>query len=90
VLYRLAESAYSPAEEEAITPEIGGLSCTSQSALSPTGCLLLAQSKHPTVTRQCPLSGVKRTSMGSNPMSAFDPTRNIDREKILDSDKITI
>jgi hypothetical protein len=37
--------------------------------------LLLAQSGHPDTWNQCPLSGVKRTSTGGNPMSAFDPKR---------------
>jgi hypothetical protein len=35
----------------------------------------MAQSGHPTVARQCPLLGVKRTSAAANPMSAFDPKR---------------
>jgi hypothetical protein len=33
----------------------------------------LAQSGHPTVVCQCPLLGVKRTSIGIAAMSAFDP-----------------
>jgi hypothetical protein len=41
----------------------------------PPQCLLLAQSGHPRVARQCPLSGVKRTSLRSATMSAFDPKR---------------
>ena len=36
---------------------------------------LLAQSGHPSPAHQCPLLGVKRTSTGGNPMSAFDPKR---------------
>jgi hypothetical protein len=35
-------------------------------------CPLLAQSGHPRCARQCPLLGVKRTSTGGNPISAFD------------------
>src|SRR5215813_9606466 len=38
-------------------------------------CPLLAQSRHPQVRCTCPLSGVKRTSRGHAPMSAFDPKR---------------
>ncbi len=38
-------------------------------------CLLLAQSKHPTVSRQCPVLGVKRTWRFQCAMSAFDPYR---------------
>jgi len=38
-------------------------------------CPLLAQSGHPTVFRQCPLLGVKRTSAAGYSMSAFDPKR---------------
>jgi hypothetical protein len=34
---------------------------------------LLAQSGHHNCAAECPLSGVKRTSTGGNPMSAFDP-----------------
>jgi hypothetical protein len=34
---------------------------------------LMAQSGHPTIARQCPLLGVKRTSMSGNPMSVIDP-----------------
>jgi hypothetical protein len=34
---------------------------------------LLAQSRHPSCVRQCPLSGVKRTSRFQGVMSAFDP-----------------
>src|SRR6516165_4428198 len=37
-------------------------------------CLLLARG-HSTTEFQCPLSGVKRTSRGRTPMSAFDPKR---------------
>src|SRR6516162_3296200 len=40
-------------------------------ALSPE----MAQSEHPTVARQCPLLGVKRTSTVADLMSAFDPKR---------------
>jgi len=36
-------------------------------------CLLLAQSGHPDVLNQCPLLGVKRTSLRHSVMSAFDP-----------------
>ena len=35
--------------------------------------LLLAQSGHPNTLNQCLLLGVKRTSRGRAPMSAFDP-----------------
>jgi hypothetical protein len=38
-------------------------------------CLLLAQSGHANHTQECPLSGVKRTLIGSAAMSAFDPKR---------------
>jgi hypothetical protein len=38
-------------------------------------CLFLAQSGHPDTLSQCPLLGVKRTSIGSTAMSAFDPKR---------------
>jgi hypothetical protein len=38
-------------------------------------CLLLAQSRHPTVARRCPLLGVKRTLRFQGAMSAFDPKR---------------
>jgi hypothetical protein len=37
------------------------------------GCLLLAQSGHPSRAQQCPLLGVKRTSQPINEMSASDP-----------------
>jgi hypothetical protein len=40
-------------------------------------CPLLAQSGHPTVARPCLLLGVKQTSMGDKPMSAFDPKRTL-------------
>src|SRR5262249_55232249 len=36
---------------------------------------LLAQSRHHSGADPCPLLGVKRTSIGSGPMSAFDPKR---------------
>jgi hypothetical protein len=36
---------------------------------------LLAQSGHRSRATECPLSGVKRTSRGHDPMSAFDPKR---------------
>jgi hypothetical protein len=36
---------------------------------------LLAQSGHHGGAKQCLLLGVKRTSTGDNPMSAFDPKR---------------
>jgi hypothetical protein len=36
---------------------------------------LLAQSRHELVHRTCPLSGVKRTSLGHRRMSALDPKR---------------
>jgi hypothetical protein len=39
-----------------------------------------AQSGHSAVAVQCPLLGVKRTSMGGNPMSAFDPKRTLTRD----------
>src|SRR5262249_44735375 len=38
-------------------------------------CLLLAQSRHPDTLIQCPLLGVKRTSLRHVAMSAFDPKR---------------
>src|SRR5262249_55307721 len=38
-------------------------------------CPLLAQSGHSVTEFQCPLLGVKRTSRGHAPMSAFDPKR---------------
>src|SRR5689334_19178914 len=38
---------------------------------------LLAQSGHHNCAAECPLSGVKRTSTGGNPMSAFDPKRTL-------------
>jgi len=38
---------------------------------------LMAQSGHPSIDRQCPFLGVKRTSMGTHPMSAFDPKRTL-------------
>jgi hypothetical protein len=38
-------------------------------------CRLMAQSGHPSVVRQCPLLGVKRTLQFHGHMSAFDPTR---------------
>ena len=44
-------------------------------------CPLLAQSGHPTLIRQCPLLGVKRTSIEGGGMSANDPkrtSRNLD------------
>jgi hypothetical protein len=40
-----------------------------------SGCLLLAQSRHPSAARQCPFSGVKPTSQIRPVMSAFDPFR---------------
>ena len=36
-----------------------------------------AQSGHPSRATECPLSAVKRTSTGGNPMSAFDPKRTL-------------
>src|SRR5262249_14472949 len=36
-------------------------------------CPLMAQSGHSSTEFQCPLLGVKRTSYGRAPMSAFDP-----------------
>jgi hypothetical protein len=39
---------------------------------------LLAQSGHPTIARQCPLLGVKRTLVGDAAMSAFDPKRTFE------------
>jgi hypothetical protein len=47
----------------------------SSAALLQCMSLLLAQSGHSESTRRCPLSGVKRTSDGHAPMSAFDPKR---------------
>src|SRR5262249_31204307 len=41
-------------------------------------CLLLSQSGHPDTLNQCPLLGVKRTSVAPSPMSAFDPKRTWD------------
>ena len=38
-------------------------------------CPLLAQSGHTLVRCECPLSGVKQTSLGHAAMSAFDPKR---------------
>jgi len=38
---------------------------------------ILALSGHPTVARQCPLSGVKRTSYRREAMSASDPTATL-------------
>jgi hypothetical protein len=35
----------------------------------------MALGGHPKVTDQCPLSGVKRTSRFTAPMSAYDPKR---------------
>jgi hypothetical protein len=40
-------------------------------------CPLLAQSGHADCAAECPLLGVKRTSTGANPMSAFDPKRTL-------------
>jgi len=40
-------------------------------------CPLLAQSGHPDALNQCPLLGVKRTSSGLDPMSAYDPKRTL-------------
>jgi hypothetical protein len=40
-------------------------------------CLLLALSGHYRSAKRCPLLGVKRTSAGANPMSAFDPKRTL-------------
>jgi putative ABC transport system substrate-binding protein len=40
-------------------------------------CPLLAQSGHRGALNQCPLLGVKRTSRGRTPMSAFDPKRTL-------------
>jgi hypothetical protein len=42
-------------------------------------CLLLAQSGHGDHAQRCPLLGVKRTSTGARPMSAFDPFRQSQR-----------
>jgi hypothetical protein len=39
--------------------------------------LPLAQSGHPNRLNQCPLLGVKRTSVVPSPMSAFDPKRTL-------------
>src|SRR5262249_49283024 len=39
--------------------------------------LLLAQSGHADCAQRCPLSGVKRTSAGADPTSAFDPKRTL-------------
>jgi hypothetical protein len=38
-------------------------------------CPKVELSGHPPLTRECPLLGVKRTSMSSDPMSAFEPKR---------------
>ena len=43
-------------------------------------CPLLAHSGHPDALNQCPLLGVKRTSLGHASMSAFDPKRTFGRE----------
>ena len=43
----------------------------------------LAQSGHPAVARQCPLSGVKRTSRFQSVMSASDPRRTFARQKCI-------
>src|SRR6516225_6139192 len=40
-------------------------------------CLLLAQSGHFATEFQCLLLGVKRTSRGHAPMSAYDPRRTL-------------
>ena len=40
-------------------------------------CLLLAQSGHHDPLNQCPLLGVKRTSIVGLAMSAFDPKRTL-------------
>jgi hypothetical protein len=40
---------------------------------------LVAQSGHADCAAECPLLGVKRTSTGANPMSAFDPKRTLAR-----------
>ena len=37
----------------------------------------MAQSRHSDTLNQCPLSGVKRTSVAPSPMSAFDPKRTL-------------
>jgi hypothetical protein len=39
----------------------------------------MAQSGHPNSLNRCPLLGVKRTSTGTNPMSAFDPKRTLSK-----------
>ena len=44
---------------------------------SPTSATKSAQSGHPSRATECPLSAVKRTSTGGNPMSAFDPKRTL-------------
>src|SRR6516165_342165 len=43
----------------------------------PLECPLLAQSRHPASEFRCPLLGVKRTSVATSPMSAFDPKRTL-------------
>jgi hypothetical protein len=44
---------------------------------------LLAQSGHSAVARQCPLSGVKRTSAGISGMSAYDGVFNWSTQHLL-------
>jgi hypothetical protein len=36
-----------------------------------------------TIAHRCPLLGVKRTSTGANPMSAFDPTRILSAQSTI-------
>jgi hypothetical protein len=48
---------------------------TNQKILQRTSATKSAQSGHFSIEFQCPLLGVKRTSTGGNPMSAFDPKR---------------
>jgi hypothetical protein len=47
--------------------------------------LQLAQSGHSTAARQCPLLGVKRTSTGGDPMSAYDPKRTFTSDALTTS-----
>jgi hypothetical protein len=44
---------------------------------------LLAQSGHLSLSSRCPLLGVKRTSVESGAMSAFDPKRTSATDVIL-------
>ena len=54
-----------------VTKVLGSNADVAKEVIESGACPLLAQSRHPDVTRQCPLLGVKRTLPGDSWMSAL-------------------